>query len=537
MVPRKGLEPSHLTVPASKTGASTNSAIWARCRSPFKAFLGKKSITSLLCAGLFCISVVANASPDCVDSLKSFLDERVVSTSELRGMSLYVEEFKALRNKPLAEYFVGKTKVTLPSGSVYEQDVMNAETVALFFKDFDRLTAMRENVEGIAPQFKPWWKKYRDFYVNSGAINNILKKSGMTLSDLHTEIFLQFVAQTGTVQGSGWVKRTLARFKPRALIGTLLIAPSLYILNQLKNIAILGTGVQVYNAYTQPVNTPIVNMAGQAGAKDLAGIAKRVNDWTSSRSHVEATHKDLKNAINEMDTFNFHGMDPEKAKLLWEDFEKNRLYPLLIRNQQALPAHLRDYRAYFRDIVLETPLRLATAASQFDSQYWIHKKEFDALQKLPTLTAAQVAERDLHKEMMEGAEDSIAATLVAWRLTAFLYPEVARDASNETAKKQLVDGYDRFSKFFHFEIYIKHYLAAMNATLKQMDLIYLTENEMVKASDNGTLQPLTNNRGPNAIGKARKISKSKAKSKKSALKLTPVVPVQNKELRPRLDSL
>ena len=100
----------------------------------------------------------------------------------------------------------------------------------------------------------------------------------------------------------------------------------------------------------------------------------------------------------------------------WDRLERS-YFNIFLRFNQTLPGHLRDGRGIFRDQVLLNPVYMAGAVSQFDTQYWTHRRELEALnQRIQSQggnpTTDQTREQTLHRDQMGAAEQRIASALV-----------------------------------------------------------------------------------------------------------------------------
>lgn len=512
MVPRKGLEPSHLSIPASKTGASTNSAIWAHLvQALIKTFGRHKSIASLLIIFQISMAHPVHAGADCADSLKIFLQQKAVTAKDLRKFGELADEYRTLWNTPLSSYFEEQSLVSLKNGSALEHSLMSQENVDKLFKDFDRMTTMRESVDGISIEFLPWWKANRDFYIKTGWIQGVLQKSHLSLSDLHFEMYLQFVAQPGKIKKAAWIRRMTAGLKPRAVIGTVLVA-TVFVLKEFKNIAIMGTGVQAYNGYMATVNAQIVNKAQQVGADKNGPFAEWLNERLNSKGNINAAQANLHEAVIELANTNFDKMNPEEAADAWDKSEQ-KLFALYQEYQKVLPAHLRDARSHFREVGLEAPLKYATSLATFEIQYREAKKSFDAYAAKTSFTSEELKDRDYQKAIMESAQLSMATTLATWKIVEFLYREVGMPEAGAGSNKELLNVHKKMSGYLSYTLYAKQYQEQMNIILKDIGFRFLAFDAAADEIAKGQ-----QDRAPDSVEKTKQVLKKTKIKKRTSLK-------------------
>lgn len=467
MVPRKGLEPSHLTVPASKTGASTNSAIWAGFATSlvnlFTPKMATQSFTKCLLMFALFLSNAKTLATDsiCSESLSKILTARTLSAKDFQKIESLGTEYKTLWAKPLSSYLDESAKLSLADGSTFNRLVMSEESVEKLWKDMDRLSTIRESIEGFSIEFRPWWKAHREFYLRSGWIQTILAKSDLTLSDFHMEMMLQFASQPNHIKKPGWTKKILSRLKPRYLASGIFVG-TVFVLKEFKNVAVIGTGVQTYNGYMSTLNSQIVNKAQQLGAEWNAPIA----EWLSVRLTNGPKIIDLKEKIKaEVDAaakVNYENMSPAQAQKEWEKVE-HRIFALYQELQIVLPSHLREVRYHYRDVALETPLKYRAYIASFYNQHQMASAELERLSKDPQANKEQIA---YHQGNLKSAQNSIAATLASWRVTSYLYKEFT--GTESTGERDMLNAYKTMSDFLGFNLYVQNYRDQSNMLLQHL---------------------------------------------------------------------
>jgi hypothetical protein len=156
------------------------------------SFSFKKAIATLSIIVHFQVAATTPLTNEqCLDSLRVYLRQKALISHDIRSFGKLEAEYRALWKKPLSDYFDRDTAhVSLIDGATFQKNLMSERNVEDLFRDFDKLTNIRETVDGISLKFKPWWLENRDFYLRTGWIQSVLQKSGFTLSDLHFEMYL-----------------------------------------------------------------------------------------------------------------------------------------------------------------------------------------------------------------------------------------------------------------------------------------------------------------------------------------------------------
>jgi hypothetical protein len=374
-----------------------------------------------------------------------------------------IEMYKSIISKSISSYFT-RNMSEHETGLTFNE-INNNE----FVKDLECLLAYRQSFLKTKDQknFEKWWKNKKKTYVKVEIVKPFLEGDmNSFLEKIQSDYYIDLLNHR---QGTLLDKFT---GKMAAIAGITSVFTLRKSLSLMWTLVVLGPGVQMFNSYTQPVVTPMAQTASQIGAKDLGGAASMVQTWLTNRAKMKEIAKQLHSVSEDLKQVNFEAMDKKRSREKWAEFE-DAFFKLFLRYNQTLPSHLRDGRAAFKDFMVLTPIGLASNLATFDTQYWIHRRELQALEE-QSRGAIKLNKEDsyylnLHKKEMNAAESRIAGTLAAWKLYEFMYPEYSRQPTNIQERNHLQNGYRTFVRSMSFDIYVKQFSKQMDAILKEID--------------------------------------------------------------------
>lgn len=376
----------------------------------------------------------------------------------------------------------------MPGTTGVESLTFDSDTLARFHNDFERLLRQRKGIQGLskATDFREWWKKNQAIYLTRPVVETYIKE-GLTLGELLDDMHLHFVASQVRKKTESRTVRLLSKVTNKRLVFAI-VFPLIVVLHKaiffLWNLMVLGPGVQMVNSYTKPVITPLAETATQKGSRDLTVVASSIQGWLTNREKLHEVRKEINATTERLKRTDFNKMSPEQIREKWGEFEKI-YFDLFLSYNQTLPSHLRDGRSFFRDWMLFTPVGLATNLAAFDTQYWTHRRELDALRAKEAHGALSADERQLkriHRDQMNAAESRIAATLAAWKIYEFMFPEFAQQPMAEDGRQGLKNGYQTLIKSMRYDLYVTQFASRMKDVLRHMDAEFLIQDQISRST-------------------------------------------------------
>lgn len=364
-----------------------------------------------------------------------------------------------------------------------ESLTFDSETIERFHRDFETMLRQRKSIQGLARagDFHQWWMRNHAIYLTRPVVETYIRE-GLTLGELFDDMHLHYVASQAKACHQSVAARLLRRVTKRravfaALFPLVLVAQKASML--LWSLLILGPGVQMVNSYTNPVVTPLAQTANQKGAQDLAFISTSIQGWLTNRDKLREIRRDIDATTQRLQHTDFKNMKPEQVRAKWADFEQT-YFNLFLTYNQTLPSHLRDGRSFFRDWMVFTPVGLATNLAAFDTQYWTHRRELGVLKakQAQGLSAEETSLLRIHKAQMSAAESRIAATLAAWKIYEFMFPEFAAQPVNANGKLELKNAYGTLIRSMRFDLYVDQFTTRVREVLKFMDAEFLMQEQL-----------------------------------------------------------
>ncbi|MBC7690550.1 MAG: hypothetical protein H7222_02180 [Methylotenera sp.] len=408
----------------------------------------------------------------------------------LATQELTITELRALKAKRVGDYFQEALDSDLVPGDLTDSLTFDEMSMQRFNLDFDRLFKSVKGLQGLsqAKNFHEWWQENRQAYLTRPVVTNY-RQNQLTLGDFFDDLHLHFIGNLRHRRGSSALAKQCKRIsKNKAFISTLLFISFIVQKSWAAAISLvlLGPGVQMVNSYTQPVITPLAQTASQTGAKDLGRFASSIQGWLTNRDRLKKVSADLHAVTDDLKKADFNHMTPAQAQAHWQKFEES-YFSLFLRYNQTLPSHLRDGRGVLRDLMIFTPINLASNLSAFDTQYWLHRDELETLQNKGSRgRKLSRKERELkirHQQSMEDAESRIAGALAAWKLYEFMYPELVAAPENRKSKGDLNNTYQTFAKSMRFERYVGQFASKMDEVLRQIDTEFLIQDRLAQGAD------------------------------------------------------
>ena len=378
-----------------------------------------------------------------------------------------INDFRILSSRSLSEYFPPDSGESLHFGN---------DGISRFSKDFERLLRGKRGLQGFskAGSFRKWWGVNQNAHLTRPVMRTYTDAK-LTMGELLDDLQMQFLASVEAErQGSPIISWMQGMMRNRVVLGV-----SLFVALGLErsgvflwSLIILGPGVKMVNSYTDSVITPLAQTATQTGARDLGPVASRIQAWLTGREKLREVRSELKEVTNELHKTDFSKLSPAQAKARWAKFEET-YFSLFLRYNQTLPSHLRDGRGVLRDLMIFTPVGLAGNLSTFDTQYWVHQREW-------TNAPVGSSKRLLHRREMLASEERIAGALAAWKMFEFMYPEVTRQPSNQASVHGLENSYQVFARSMRFDTYVQQFSRQMESVLKQMEVDFMTQDALAR---------------------------------------------------------
>jgi hypothetical protein len=418
------------------------------------------------------------AASDCASAFGEF-GVRYFPFVKARSTALQVkvDELNWLRSRPVAAYASERGRALLPSGRELPNEAPSLFLRDQMQQDLWRIFELRSELEALPLlEFRPWWREYRDalLLLHPNVVGSA--RGGLNLGDLNQSIWTTYLLSHAQAKNRNWIQKQLEHMHPRYWAHwswVLTRGGTRWALRNTQTLLIVGPLATIFGSWIWIVVGPTARFAEQDGAERFKELASQVNTWLNSKGAVLDQARELELLTDELQRFEFEGLKPEQALKEWQEFEES-YYDIFSRFSRTLPAHLRDGRSLYRELVLMAPLTLASQLATFDIQYWTHRAALEKLEAEPAPRAELV---QIHKERMDAAESSMAAVLAAWKLTEFLYPEVAREKSNQSARNSLQDGFLKFSNQLRFEVYQRQYIEQVRTFLREVQLdLKLTES-------------------------------------------------------------
>lgn len=394
-------------------------------------------------------------------------------------------QFRTLRSATIGSYFVGPT---LTDESGVESLSFDRDILARFHDDFERLLIHRKGMQGLskASGFHDWWMQNHAIYLTRPVVETYVKE-GLTLGELLDDMHLFYMAGQAKKQSLSRTARVLGRVTKRKIVFAVafpLVVLAHKIIIFLWNLLVLGPGVQMMNSYTTPVITPLAQTATQIGSQDLAVVASSIQAWLTNREKLREVRQEIDETTQRLQHTDFKSMKPEQIRTKWAEFEQT-YFGLFMRYNQTLPSHLRDGRSFFRDWMVFTPVGLSTNLAAFDTQYWTHRRELESLkakERRSGLVAEEKRLAAIHRGQMQAAEGRIAATLAAWKIYEFMFPEFAQQPINANGKLELKDSYRILIKSMRFDLYVTQFASRVHEILRHMDAEFLMQDRISRAA-------------------------------------------------------
>ena len=374
-------------------------------------------------------------------------------------------EFRTLRSRPLRDYFASYFDTAETPADPLG---FPAEVTARFETDFDRLLKCRQGLQGLvrAREFRKWWREQKTAYLTRPVIQKLCE-TDLSLDGFLDDVHLTYMTRFTEKQEATRIFQLAQKVCRNRVVLTMILSV-VFVFQRasgfLWSLAVLGPGVLMVNSYTQPVVTPLAQTASQVGARDLGSVATWIQASLTRRDKMKRASSQIRQVTERLRGTDFASMSPDQAQAKWDEFE-HTYFDLFLHFNQTLPSHLRDGRGMFRDWLIVTPIGMAANLSAFDLQYWQHRREAERLR------AEAPQERKLihlHQEQMKAAETRIAATLAAWKVFEFMYPEISRQGGDGT-NREIKKAYDAFTRSMRMDIYTHQFAAQVDGILKQLD--------------------------------------------------------------------
>lgn len=398
-------------------------------------------------------------------------------------------QFRNLRSSTIGSYF-SSSNVESPSigESGVESLSFERDILARFHDDFEKLLIHRKGMQGLvkASGFHEWWKENHAIYLTRPVVETYVKE-GLTIGELLDDMHLYYMAGQAKKKSLSRTARIVGRVTKRKVVFAVafpIVVLAHKIIIFMWNLLVLGPGVQMMNSYTTPVITPLAQTATQIGSQDLAVVAVTIQSWLTNREKLHEVRQEIEETTQQLQRTDFKSMKPEQVRAKWAEFEKT-FFGLFMRYNQTLPSHLRDGRSFFRDWMVFTPVGLSTNLAAFDLQYWTHRRELQTLNAKVRHSEWSTEEKRLatiHRNQMEAAESRIAATLAAWKIYEFMFPEFAQQPINANGKLELKDSYRTLIKSMRFDLYVSQFAGRMHDVLKHMDAEFLMQDRISRAA-------------------------------------------------------
>ena len=393
------------------------------------------------------------------------------------SLQLRVDELQWLRGQSVGRYVNESGAVELADGQRLSNRALSRLDRDRLERDLKRIFVLRSELEGLPlTDFRSWWSEYRDAILMTHPLLMGSARNDLSLGSLTESLWMTFLLSSAQSSNRGWLKRQLQHIHPRYWghwSWALTKGVTRWSLRNTQTLLIVGPLATIFGSWIWIVVGPTARFAEQDGAERFKDVAAKANDWLTSKDKIDLESQKISILTDELQRFEFSGLTPEASLQKWQEFEE-AYYDVFSRFSRTLPAHLRDGRSLYRELVISAPLTLAAQLATFDIQYWTHRRALDELKPdQPHFESL----RQLHTSRMESAESSMAAVLAAWKLTEFLYPEVARQKNNQAARNSLQDGFLKFAKQLRFETYQKEYVSQVQTFLKEVnfDLKVLTQ--------------------------------------------------------------
>ena len=353
---------------------------------------------------------------------------------------------------------------------VYDPDVSDAQN-QIFYDAFEEYLNNRDKFEGRffwEREFRSWWKDHRKSLLSPETIQK-LRDNDTHLDWYVYDAYRQFQRDKGKLPLLVAWRRNLQH--PFALfsygaVTTLVTAGIL-----LRDLAVIGPGVQIANGYTRSVVQPAQQTANQLGTQELSWLAnweeamlEKLN--ANERADLE---KDLTEAVSEL-----KGMSAEDLRQRHTEMHK-KFFEILQRYGKAEPPRLQDGRLAIKDNLILTPLEFATSAAVFQSQELNNRNARDNLVRFAAyehreLTKEELEQKEIYELQMKAADDRLAAALAEYQVYKMMYSEFCRRDNFKNDTAALDNLFFVFTKNLHFDLYQKHLYDQMEHILDEVKM-------------------------------------------------------------------
>lgn len=390
-------------------------------------------------------------------------------------------KYLELRRKLVADYFPERGEIEISPGIKTEGTIISQKAEEAFRRDFDQLVEQTSLVWHFkADKFREYLKSMHrraEPYpeLNPHELESVYKNQNIDLEELVNSLAIKYHLHTRpTALGEmldkmrmddvlRFAKKRVLVFgeKTKGVIKTGLIA------GPIATIFVSGLSAPI---------KPITEGFEQVSNIVFSGIAKVIQQFTND--HVAELKKhlsEMKATSEEIDKYDFNGMDRDEAKKIMDQLE-HRYNVAFLRFKGFMPGYQGYGREIVRDWLIMQPLQLANHASTFNTEYALHKSLLERMEKEISsrgpdakATTEEKEQMEQFREAMEGAENRLAVTLASWKLYTFAFAEVSRSPQNKDANATLMNTLTRYQKFMNMDKYRKEFSAKIKEAFENLD--------------------------------------------------------------------